>query len=53
MASVHTLEVTNAGTFELGTATLKGRRVKTAGLKEFSMLQILGFYTLLNDHKLL
>jgi len=50
-ASVHTPGVANAGTFDLGTATPKGRSVKSSGLKEFSVFEILGFSTLLNDHK--
>jgi len=40
----------NIGTFDLGTATPKGQSVKSSGLKEFSVFQILGFSTLVNDH---
>jgi len=50
-ASLHTLGVAITGTFDLGTATPKGRSVMSAGLKELSVFQILGFSTLLNDVK--
>jgi hypothetical protein len=51
MASLHTLGAMNTGSLYLGTAIPKGQSVKSAGLKEFSVFQVLGFSALLNDHK--